>query len=85
MWDSRVWRVDGYLSVSIVAHCLTSQKIQSGGMENLYLWSLTPQEFFLHVMAGREGLIDATVEAAEIRYIQCRLVNVLEDVMMCYG
>lgn len=29
-----------------------------GFVENSYLRGLTPQEFFFHAMAGREGLID---------------------------
>ena len=29
-----------------------------GFVENSYLRGLTPQEFFFHVVAGREGLID---------------------------
>jgi DNA-directed RNA polymerase II subunit RPB1 len=45
---------------------------------------MTPQEFFFHAMAGREGLIDTAVKTAETGYIQCRLVKALEDIMVCY-
>ena len=45
---------------------------------------LTPQEFFFHAMAGREGLIDTAVKTAETGYIQRRLVKALEDVAVCY-
>ncbi|KAF8907622.1 hypothetical protein CPB84DRAFT_1813483 [Gymnopilus junonius] len=45
-----------------------------GFVENSYLRGLTPQEFFFHAMAGREGLIDTAR----------RLVKALEDVMVCY-
>ncbi|KAL0059361.1 DNA-directed RNA polymerase II core subunit rpo21 [Marasmius tenuissimus] len=55
-----------------------------GFVENSYLRGLTPQEFFFHAMAGREGLIDTAVKTAETGYIQCRLVKALEDVMVCY-
>ena len=55
-----------------------------GFMENLYLWGLTPQEFFFHTMAGHEGLIDTAVKMAETGYIQCQLVKALEDVTVCY-
>jgi DNA-directed RNA polymerase II subunit RPB1 len=35
-------------------------------------------------MASREGLIDTAVKTAETRYIQCRLVKAMEDIMACY-
>jgi len=50
-----------------------------GFVENSYLRRLTPQEFFFHAMAGREGLIDTAVKTAETGYIQRRLVKALED------
>lgn len=56
-----------------------------GFVENSYLSGLTPHEFFFHAMAGREGLIDTAVKTTETRYIQCRLVKALEDVMVCYN
>ncbi|KAF5365354.1 hypothetical protein D9757_013779 [Collybiopsis confluens] len=55
-----------------------------GFVENSYLRGLTPQEFFFHAMAGREGLIDTAVKTAETGYIQRRLVQALEDVMVHY-
>ena len=55
-----------------------------GFVENSYLRGLTPQEFFFHAMAGREGLIDTAVKTAETGYIQRRLVKALEDVMVTY-
>ncbi len=35
-------------------------------MENSYLKGLTPQEFFFHMMGGREGLIDTAVKTAQV-------------------
>lgn len=55
-----------------------------GFVENSYLRGLTPQEFFFHAMAGREGLIDTAVKTAETGYIQRRLVKALEDIAVCY-
>jgi DNA-directed RNA polymerase II subunit RPB1 len=55
-----------------------------GFVENSYLRGLTPQEFFFHAMAGREGLIDTAIKTAETGYIQRRLVKALEDIMVCY-
>ncbi|TEB31022.1 beta and beta-prime subunits of DNA dependent RNA-polymerase [Coprinellus micaceus] len=56
-----------------------------GFVENSYLRGLTPQEFFFHAMAGREGLIDTAVKTAKTGYIHRRFVKALEDVMVCYG
>lgn len=55
-----------------------------GFVDNSYLRGLTPQEFFFHAMAGREGLIDTAVKTAETGYIQRRLVKALEDIMVQY-
>lgn len=55
-----------------------------GFIENSYLRGLTPQEFFFHAMAGREGLTDTAVKTGETCYVQHRLVKALEDVMVCY-
>lgn len=43
-----------------------------GFVENSYLKGLTPTEFFMHMMGGREGLIDTAVKTAETGYIQRR-------------
>lgn len=55
-----------------------------GFVENNYLKGLTPQEFFFHAMAGREGLIDTACKTAEVGYVQRRLVKALEDVSVKY-
>ncbi|KAK9467549.1 hypothetical protein V1512DRAFT_237214 [Lipomyces arxii] len=55
-----------------------------GFIENSYLRGLTPQEFFFHAMAGREGIIDTAVKTAETGYIQRRLVKALEDISVKY-
>lgn len=55
-----------------------------GFVENSYLRVLTPQEFFFHAMAGREGLIDTAVKTAATGYIQHRLVKAFEEVTVCY-
>ena len=55
-----------------------------GFVENSYLSGLTPQEFFFHAMAGREGIIDTAVKTSETGYIQRRIIKALEDVMIKY-
>ncbi len=55
-----------------------------GFVSNSYYKGLTPEEFFFHTMAGREGLIDTAVKTSQTGYIQRRLVKALEDVMVQY-
>jgi DNA-directed RNA polymerase II subunit RPB1 len=42
-----------------------------GFVENSYLRGLTPQEFFFHAMAGREGLIDTACKTAFSYGLKC--------------
>lgn len=55
-----------------------------GFIENSYVTGLTPQEFFFHAMAGREGLIDTACKTSSVGYLQRRMVKSLEDVIVCY-
>ena len=55
-----------------------------GFVENSYLAGLTPTEFFFHAMGGREGLVDTAVKTTETGYIQRRLINAMESVMVNY-
>ncbi|KAG9081047.1 DNA-directed RNA polymerase II subunit rpb1 [Ceratobasidium sp. 370] len=54
------------------------------GLIPIVFRGLTPQEFFFHAIAGREGLIDTAVKTAETGYIQRRLVKAMEDIAVCY-
>ena len=45
---------------------------------------LTPQEFYLHAMGGREELVDTAVKTATTGYLQRRLVKVMEDLCVKY-
>lgn len=55
-----------------------------GFVQNSYLSGLSPQEFYFHAMAGREGIIDTAIKTSKTGYIQRRLVKSLEDVMVQY-
>ena len=55
-----------------------------GFIENSFIKGLTPQEFFFHAMAGREGTIDTAVKTSESGYTQRRLMKLLEDIMVNY-
>lgn len=50
-----------------------------GYITSSFIDGLTPQEFFFHAMAGREGLIDTAVKTAKSGYIQRKLIKTMED------
>eukprot|EP00871_Galdieria_phlegrea_P004168 jgi/Galph1/4752/GphlegSOOS_G3327.1 len=55
-----------------------------GFVFNSYLSGVAPDEFFLHAMSGREGIIDTAVKTSETGYIQRRLMKAMEDIMVNY-
>ncbi|XP_058788636.1 DNA-directed RNA polymerase III subunit RPC1 [Phymastichus coffea] len=55
-----------------------------GFVENSFYSGLTPTEFFMHTISGREGLVDTAVKTAETGYMQRRLVKSLEDLCLHY-
>lgn len=50
-----------------------------GYVSSNYRDGLTPQEFYFHAMAGREGLIDTAVKTARSGYLQRKLIKATED------
>nr|WCZ58691.1 DNA-directed RNA polymerase III subunit RPC1 [Seculamonas ecuadoriensis] len=55
-----------------------------GFVANSFFSGLTPTEFFMHTVGGREGLVDTAVKTAETGYMQRRLVKALEDLHLHY-
>eukprot|EP00708_Paratrimastix_pyriformis_P001983 GAFH01000720.1.p1 GENE.GAFH01000720.1~~GAFH01000720.1.p1 ORF type:complete len:921 (-),score=371.88 GAFH01000720.1:1123-3885(-) len=55
-----------------------------GFVRNSFYTGLTATEFFMHTMAGREGLVDTAVKTAETGYMQRRLMKALEDLTTNY-
>jgi DNA-directed RNA polymerase II subunit RPB1 len=55
-----------------------------GMVESSFVKGLTPREFFMHAMAGREGLIDTAVKTSETGYLQRKLIKALEDCKVAY-
>jgi DNA-directed RNA polymerase II subunit RPB1 len=53
-----------------------------GFVESSFIRGLSPQEFYFHAMAGREGLIDTAVKTAETGYIQRQIIKALEDLVV---
>ncbi len=55
-----------------------------GFVQNSYLRGLTPQEFYFHAMAGREGIIDTACKTSESGYLRRKLNKMMESVMTHY-
>ena len=55
-----------------------------GFVKNSYFKGLTPQEYFLHAVAGREGLLDTSLKTANTGYIQRKMIKMLEDLKFDY-
>jgi DNA-directed RNA polymerase II subunit RPB1 len=55
-----------------------------GFIKESYSDGLSPQSFFFHAMAGREGLIDTAVKTATTGYIQRRLMKAMESTCVRY-
>jgi DNA-directed RNA polymerase subunit A' len=53
-----------------------------GFVESSYRNGLKPEEFFFHAMGGREGLVDTAVRTSTSGYMQRRLVNALQDMVI---
>lgn len=50
-----------------------------GFIKNSYVQGLTPKEYFIHAMGGREGLVDSAVRTSESGYAQRKFMKALED------
>ncbi|MHA1292420.1 MAG: DNA-directed RNA polymerase subunit A' [Promethearchaeota archaeon] len=53
-----------------------------GFVASSYRNGLSPVEFFYHSMGGREGLVDTAVRTSTSGYMQRRLVNALQDMVV---
>ncbi len=53
-----------------------------GFVKSSYKEGLNPVEYFFHSMGGREGLVDTAVRTSRSGYMQRRLINALEDLMV---
>ncbi len=53
-----------------------------GFVSSSYRNGLKPVEFFFHAMGGREGLVDTAVRTSTSGYMQRRLVNAFQDMVV---
>lgn len=63
---------------------LTAGLSCKGFVKNSYFQGLSPQEFFMHTMAGREGLIDTSVKTSSTGYLQRKLMKGMESIRVLY-
>jgi DNA-directed RNA polymerase subunit A' len=55
---------------------------ERGFVANGFRKGLTPDEFFHHAMGGRESLVNTAIRTARSGYMQRRLINALQDLMV---
>ena len=51
-----------------------------GFIRNCFAKGLSPKEFFLHSITGREGITDTAMKTETSGYIQRRMIKITEDV-----
>ncbi|MCE4604776.1 MAG: DNA-directed RNA polymerase subunit A', partial [Aeropyrum sp.] len=55
-----------------------------GFVRSSFREGLRPTEVFFHAAAGREGLVDTAVKTSQSGYMQRRLINALQDIVVSY-
>jgi len=55
-----------------------------GFVKHSYYQGLNSREFFMHTMAGREGLIDTSVKTSSTGYLQRKLMKGMESIRVAY-
>ena len=55
-----------------------------GFVKHSYFQGLSSSEFFMHTMAGREGLIDTSVKTSSTGYLQRKLMKGMESIRVAY-
>jgi len=59
--------------------------LRAGGyIVNRFLTGVRPQEYFFHLMAGREGLIDTAVKTSRSGYLQRCIIKGMEGLLVAY-
>ena len=53
-----------------------------GFVRSSFREGLTPTEYFFHAMGGREALVDKGIRTAKSGYMQRRLINALQDLVV---
>ena len=70
---------------SLPSHLPYDISLKAGGfVTGRFLTGISPQEYYFHCMAGREGLIDTAVKTSRSGYLQRCLVKHLEGLKVNY-
>ncbi len=56
--------------------------VARGFVRNPFINGLTPQEYFFHAAGGRDSVVDKGVNPAKTGYMQRRLINALQDLIV---
>jgi len=54
----------------------------NGFVESSFRSGLKPSEYFFHSMGGREGLVDTAIRTGRSGYMQRRLINAMQDLVV---
>jgi DNA-directed RNA polymerase subunit A' len=54
----------------------------NGFVRSNFKRGLTPSEYFFHSMGGREGLVDTAIRTGRSGYMQRRLINAMQDLVV---
>jgi len=54
----------------------------NGFVRSSFKKGLTPREYFFHSMGGREGLVDTAIRTGRSGYMQRRLINAFQDLVV---
>jgi len=55
-----------------------------GFIESSFIEGLNPKEFYIHAMAGREGICDTVMGTASSGYTQRKIIKLTEDITISY-
>ena len=85
-WNKKQGRVPMILNNRTLPyfHQHDSSPDARGFVEHSYVDGLNVTEFFFHMQAGREGVIDTACKTADVGYLQRKLIKSLEDIKVCY-
>lgn len=74
----------GYQSVAGTGAVLPGGRQGSSFVHSSFVQGLTPDEFWMHASASREGMIQTAVKTADAGYLMRRMVKSLENISVRY-
>ncbi len=85
-WDNKQGRVPMSINNRALPyyHQYDASPDARGFVEHSYVDGLNMTEFFFHMQAGREGVIDTACKTSDVGYLQRKLVKNMEDIKLSY-